>query len=173
MPYTDLRKGRGSEPGREYLVTTVIHRRLPVFRDFWVARACIRPLAATETDTDAHWLAWVLMPQHFHGLVSLGPHTGLSDLMRRLKGASALAVNRHLGRRGTLWQPGFYDHALRREESRIQAARYIVANPLRAGLVKDLRDSATLILRDMGLVKRQIGPVGAAFSRDRVARRSS
>jgi REP element-mobilizing transposase RayT len=140
MPYSDLRKGRYSEPGREYVVTTVVDGRTPVFLDCWTARACIRKLAVTELETDARWLACVLMPNHFHGLVSLGAHTGLSDLMQRFKGASALAVNRHLGRCGTLWQPSFYDHALRREESRVHAARYIVANPLRAGLVQRLGD---------------------------------
>lgn len=33
-----LRKGRYSETGRVYLITTLIERRLPVFADFWRAR---------------------------------------------------------------------------------------------------------------------------------------
>ena len=36
---------------------------------------------------------------------------------------------------GPLWQPGFYDRALRREDDRKAVARYILTNPLRAGLV--------------------------------------
>jgi REP element-mobilizing transposase RayT len=134
MPYSELRKGRYSEPGREYLVTAAIQGRLPVFRDFTLARVCVRELAKTEQQTDARWLAWVLMPDHFHGLLSLGDSTNLSEVMRRFKGASASAVNRARARSGPLWQPGFHDHALRREESRLAVARYIVANPLRAGL---------------------------------------
>ncbi|MFP3408382.1 transposase, partial [Pseudomonas sp. SIMBA_065] len=39
-----------------------------------------------------------------------------------------------------IWQPGYQDHALRREERLVHVARYIVANPLRAGLVKSVRD---------------------------------
>jgi REP element-mobilizing transposase RayT len=140
MPYQDLLKGRFSEPGREYTITTVIEDRWPVFRDFWAARTCMRHLAATERDTDARWLAWVLMPNHFHGLLSLGSVTDLSSLMQSFKGASAAAVNRQLGRPGTLWQSGFYDHALRRDEDRLGTARYIVTNPLRAGLVQRLGD---------------------------------
>ncbi|UHD15426.1 REP-associated tyrosine transposase [Thiocapsa bogorovii] len=136
MPYSDLRIGRYSEPGREYLVTTTVHRRIPVFETFSYARICIRELAGTERETDASWLAWVLMPDHFHGLVRLGSTSDLSDLMRRFKGASAYALNRVMGRTGTLWQPGYHDHALRREESRLAVARYIVANPLRAGLAE-------------------------------------
>jgi REP element-mobilizing transposase RayT len=136
MPYSDLRIGRYSEPGREYLVTTTVHHRIPVFETFSYARICIRELAGTERETDASWLAWVLMPDHFHGLVRLGSTSDLSDLMRRFKGASAYALNRVMGRTGTLWQPGYHDHALRREESRLAVARYIVANPLRAGLAE-------------------------------------
>lgn len=45
-----------------------------------------------------------------------------------------------LSRQGRLWQPGFHDHAVRREESLEAIARYIVANPLRAGLVKKVGD---------------------------------
>jgi len=140
MPYSDLRKGRYSEPGREYLVTTVVQGRVALFGDFSLARTCIRGLAGTERETDACWLAWVLMPDHFHGLVRLGDSADLSELMRLFKGSSALALNRALGRDGRLWQPGFHDHALRREESRIAVARYIVANPVRASLVTRLAD---------------------------------
>jgi len=134
MPYCDLRKGRYSEPGREYLITATVQGRLPLSRDFTLARLCVRELAKTEHETDVRWLAWVLMPDHFHGLVSLGDSTNLSEVMRRFKGASALAINRARARSGPLWQPGFHDHALRREVSRLAVARYIVANPLRAGL---------------------------------------
>jgi REP element-mobilizing transposase RayT len=80
------------------------------------------------------------MPDHFHGLVTLGEGADLATLMRLLKGASARAVNRVLARRGPLWQPAYHDRALRRDEDRLAAARYIVANPLRAGLVRRLGD---------------------------------
>jgi len=41
---------------------------------------------------------------------------------------------------GALWQRGFHDHALRRDEDIEDIARYIVANPLRAGLVRHIGD---------------------------------
>ena len=37
-----------------------------------------------------------------------------------------------------LWQKGFYDHQIRDEDDLLSNARYIIANPLRAGLVKDI-----------------------------------
>ncbi|MEJ1380959.1 MAG: transposase, partial [Candidatus Sedimenticola sp. (ex Thyasira tokunagai)] len=45
---------------------------------------------------------------------------------------------RHLG--GGVWQAGFHDHALRREEDIIGVARYVVANPMRAGLADRVGD---------------------------------
>jgi REP element-mobilizing transposase RayT len=58
--------------------------------------------------------------------------------MKRFKACPARRVNGHLSRRGALWQKAFYDHALRKDEDVQNIARYIVANPLRAGLVKNI-----------------------------------
>jgi len=84
-------------------------------------------------------MAWVLMPDHFHLLVELGAGTSLAGLMRRLKSVTSLAVGRSTGIRG-VWQAGYHDHALRSCESVRAAARYLVANPVRAGLVRSVND---------------------------------
>jgi REP element-mobilizing transposase RayT len=60
--------------------------------------------------------------------------------MQGIKGRSAISINRALGSHGQLWQKSFHDHALRKEEDLLAIARYIVANPLRAGLVKKIGD---------------------------------
>jgi REP element-mobilizing transposase RayT len=86
----------------------------------------------------AETLCFVVMPDHVHWLMQLRPHGELSRTIHGVKSVSARQVNRHLGRRGPVWQPGFHDYALRREENLRETARYIVANPLRAGLVKSL-----------------------------------
>ncbi len=58
--------------------------------------------------------------------------------MQRAKSRSARLVNGYTGRDQSVWQKGYYDHAVRRDEDIELVARYIVANPLRAGLVKDI-----------------------------------
>ena len=60
--------------------------------------------------------------------------------MRETKSLSTREVNRSTGRTGPLWQYGFHDRALRREENLEKMARYVVANPLRAGLVDTIAD---------------------------------
>jgi REP element-mobilizing transposase RayT len=88
---------------------------------------------------DATLLAWVLMPDHAHLLVVLGHGGRLPTLMKRIKNVTALEIGRVTGR-STAWQHGYHDHALREDESLRAAARYVVANPVRAGLVASVAD---------------------------------
>ena len=136
----DLRRGRFSEPGRIYLVTTVVRERAPVFADFELARLAIGALREGEMRGQCRTLAFVLMPDHLHWLLQLA-HSPLARVVGAAKAGAALRVNRARGTPGVrLWQPGFHDHALRRDEDLATAARYIVANPLRAGLVTRVGD---------------------------------
>jgi REP element-mobilizing transposase RayT len=78
------------------------------------------------------------MPDHWHGLLALGERGDLSSAMRLAKGRSARQFTLTTGIHGGLWAPGFHDRALRGDEDVQTVARYIVANPLRAGLVSDI-----------------------------------
>lgn len=130
-----LRKGRFSEPGRAYLITTVTHGRERLFTDWRLRRVVVRELVAAPVET----LAWVLMPEHLHWLLVLG-EADLGTVVGAMKSRSALAVNRALERKGPLWQKGYHDHLVRREEDLRALARYLVANPIRAGLVEQVGD---------------------------------
>jgi len=130
-----LRKGRFSEPGRAYLVSTVTQGRNRLFADWRVGRDVVYALVDSPVDT----LAWVLMPDHLHWLLQLHDAT-LGDVVGSMKSRSARAVNARLVRTGSVWQKGFHDHAVRAEEDLRALARYVVANPLRAGLVRQIGD---------------------------------
>jgi len=71
MSYNDLRKGRHAETGHEYLITAVIHQRTAIFNDFNCSRLLIITLRDSEQRYDCQWLCWVIMPDHFHGLLRL------------------------------------------------------------------------------------------------------
>ncbi len=135
----NLRLGRFSESGRVYLLTTNVQYRQPLFQNFALARLLVSELRAAHEQSWASSLAWVVMPDHMHWLVQLQGRS-LDELMRRVKCNSARRVNQQLGRQGALWQEGYHDRALRKEEDMRTVARYVVANPLRAGLVKHLGD---------------------------------
>jgi putative transposase len=135
-----LRWGRHSEPGTVYLITTVTQGRSAVFANFELARLVIAELRACDERSTCRTLAFVLMPDHLHWLVQLQGGE-LSALVGYFKAHAAKAVNRRRGVTGVpLWQHGFHDQALRREEDLAAMARYVVRNPVRAGLVKKTGD---------------------------------
>lgn len=133
-----LRKGRYSEPGRPYLVTTTVHSRRPVFAHFHLGRLLVRTIRR-ET-VRAETLCYVVMPDHLHWLLVLREGVTLPNVVRNVKSASSNAVLRAGRLEGPLWQKGFHDRALRRDEDVQAVARYVVANPLRAGLVRRVGD---------------------------------
>jgi putative transposase len=87
----------------------------------------------------ANSIAWVVMPDHFHWLVELRSGD-LGTLMRKVKTKSSLTISNAEGRPFKLWQNGYHDHAIRNESELIHIARYIIANPIRAELVKRCGD---------------------------------
>jgi REP element-mobilizing transposase RayT len=60
--------------------------------------------------------------------------------MKSLKGRTAKNVNQAIGRSGPLWQKAFHDHGVRDGGDLRPVARYLVANPLRAGLADRIED---------------------------------
>lgn len=130
-----LRRGRYSESGGIYLLTVCTLRREPLFRDWRVGRLVVAEMRRLQELGWVDSLAWVVMPDHWHWLLQLGETIDLARVMNAAKGRSALEVNRRLGRVGPVWQRGYHDHALRRDEGIREAARYVIANPLRAKLV--------------------------------------
>ena len=135
-----LRRGRVSTPGQIYLVSWTTRSRNPIFLDPILASAAARILSAPVSLGDAMLLAWVLMPDHAHALLQLGERESLSTVVGRMKARSSFAAKRISHRQIHVWHPGFQDRAIRREEDLIAAARYLVANPVRAGLVARCRD---------------------------------
>ncbi len=135
-----LRRGRYSEANRIYLVTAVVNERKDVFSDFFAGRIVVSAMRHEDASGHLQSLAYVIMPDHFHWLVQLGETANLSTSVGRVKSMSARIINKRLKRGGRLWQDGFHDHAVRKDEDLVHLARYVVANPLRAGLVATIRD---------------------------------
>ncbi|MFJ2684677.1 REP-associated tyrosine transposase [Pseudomonas sp. NPDC087342] len=134
-----LRRGRYSEAGRAYLITAVIHNRQPIFSDWRLGRLLVQELSRAHESGQVDSIAWVVMPDHFHWLMQLHDNN-LANVIGATKSRCTPAVNNSTGRRGPLWQSGFHDRAIRDGEELLPFARYIVANPLRAGLVDKYGD---------------------------------
>jgi REP element-mobilizing transposase RayT len=88
---------------------------------------------------------FTVMSNHAHVVftpleVADGRYVALPRIMHGLKGFTATKANQVLGRLGQFWQEESYDHIVRDEAELNRIRRYILYNPVKAGLVADPED---------------------------------
>ena len=120
-------------------ITTRGVRRAPIFVDDADRHMFMAFLA--QSVHRHHWtcLAYCLMTNHFHLLVSLST-ANLSKGMHRLNGLYARRFNERHGHVGHVFEARFASSAIQTEEHLLDALRYVVLNPIRAGLCRDPAD---------------------------------
>jgi REP element-mobilizing transposase RayT len=141
--YTSFRKRRSlrlpcydySEP-RPYHITWGAHARKTLLCREDLARGVIECIEAEAARVRVDLCAYCVMPDHVHILLTPRDGTNVIRFIQAVKSRTARAYCM-LGGEGKLWQRGFYDHIVRREESVSRIAEYILANPVRAGLVEN------------------------------------
>ena len=93
------------------------------------------------------------MPDHLHALLEgLSDSANLPEFVRIFKQRTSFEWKRTSG--VGLWQRSYFDRVLRPEEDTMLVAQYILANPVRAGLVKEPMEypflgSGTMDVRDL------------------------
>lgn len=103
------------------------------FRNQLALPSMAHALFETVRHRQENFLWWphlfLLMPDHLHALLSFPPSgKPIRTIVSKWKEWTAKQFAVH-------WQEDFFEHRLRREESRRQKADYILANPVRARLV--------------------------------------
>jgi len=134
----ELRKGRTSIANQIYLITTVTNKRIPAFFNLYAARLLVQAMHDNALDVDT--LCYVIMPDHLHWLVQLEEGQSLSQLMQQVKTRSGFYIEQYFNLSEELWQAGYHEHALGKDEDIKAVARHVIANPLRAGLVDRIED---------------------------------
>lgn len=76
---------------------------------------------------------YVIMPDHIHLFIRGGDDFKLAQRVNGLKRSISVALGG--SKKRPLWQPGFFDHVLRNDESYGQKWEYVWEIPVRAGLV--------------------------------------
>ncbi len=79
------------------------------------------------------------MNNHVHLLVETGERMPLSKTMQGINLAYTIWFNRKNNKVGHLWQDRFRSFIIEKETYLLECGRYIERNPLRAGLVKEVR----------------------------------
>ena len=83
--------------------------------------------------------AYCLMDNHYHLLIET-PEANLSKGMRQLNGPYTQRFNRRQGRVGHVFQGRFKSILVERDAHLLEVARYVVLNPVRAGMVRSVKD---------------------------------
>ncbi len=124
---------------RTFFVTLCVKDRKEVFRDPRLAELA-KAEVIDRRDAGWYWLlCYCVMPDHVHLLLRLrGPGTSLSRIMTAPKNS----IYYRARRAGAVinWQLGYHDRVLRHYESVRLYARYVLANPVRAGIVRQHTD---------------------------------
>ena len=120
-----------------YFTTICTALRRPVFRERWIATDVTAQLRRTTSECGFALPAYCLMPDHAHVLLHANSEAAdLPAFMKRFK--QATAFNYRQQTRQVLWQTGYHERILRDDESSEWIARYILENPIRAGLATHL-----------------------------------
>jgi REP element-mobilizing transposase RayT len=120
-------------------VTTCTRDRQKAFRDQDFCSAAREELSARAAEYDFSITTYCLMPDHTHLLLrARGERASLVLFVPEWKQNTGFAWRQRRGR--PLWQKGYWDRVLRADDDVLPIARYVVENPVRAGLVADPRD---------------------------------
>ena len=118
---------------RAYFLTICCQDRRPLLRDAGMVACLVAILAQLANQLALAIHAYCFMPDHLHLLCEgLTPASRMLDFAHQFKQRSEFE---HRQRTGVpLWQFKYYDHILRRAESKDAVARYIWMNPVRKSL---------------------------------------
>lgn len=94
-----------------------------------------RIIAERRTKHRFFLTAWVFLPDHWHAIICPMYPLTIATVMESIKVGATRRINRMRGESGLLFQPRFFDRALRTVREYHEKVEYIHLNPVKAGLV--------------------------------------
>jgi putative transposase len=127
------RELRIEEPGGIYNVGSRGNNKETIFHDDIDRLEFLRLLAKVAIRYDWRGWAYCLMGNHFHLVLQI-PQSGLSSGMQELNTGYAIRTNKRYRRTGHLVRNRFYSKLVKEDAHLLELCRYVVLNPVRAGL---------------------------------------
>lgn len=134
------RPNHRTKPAATYFVTTNTWQRREIFRK--VPAATLLEHKLFHYRDQAFYLvhSYVVMPNHFHVILTPGPTATLEKAMQLIKGGSSHEIAKMLEMKLPVWQTGFTEHQIRDQEDFSSHVRYIEMNPVQAKLAENPAD---------------------------------
>ena len=117
---------------RTYFVTAVTAQRRRLFQVTATAELLRQTIFDYRAQGRFLLHAFVIMPDHFHALITPAPDVPLEKAMQFIKGGFSFRLKSKLD----VWMRSFNESQIMSEEKFINCARYIEENPVRRGLVR-------------------------------------
>lgn len=133
------RQSRIDTPGAVHHVMIRGIERRAIFRNDKDRESFLDRMGRILLESSTPCYAWSLLGNHAHFLMKTGKMP-IARLMRRVLTGYAVTFNRRYGRTGHLFQNRYKSILCEEDVYLLELVRYIHLNPLRAGLVKDLRE---------------------------------
>ena len=119
--------------GEVYHAIAKGNRGCRLYADEYEFRVFLKLLGRVAARHSWACLSFCLMTNHYHLVLRL-LESGLSDGMRELNGGFSRFTNKRHGLDGHLFRNRFWSEPIEDEARMLQTARYVVLNPVRAGL---------------------------------------
>jgi putative transposase len=99
------------------------------------ARLLIEVLYSYRAEGKYRIHEFVIMPDHFHLLMTVGPEISIERAVQLIKGAFSYRRSRELGHTSPMWQKGFSEIRVLNSAAFARTSAYIRSNPVRQHLV--------------------------------------
>jgi putative transposase len=126
---------RGRTGNGTYFITASCYQKQSLFQSQRMAELFINVLFHYQTQHKYLIHEFVVMPNHFHLLITPQPSAALEKAMQFIKGGFSYRAKRELSFPGEIWQNSFYDRRVRDADEYTKIRHYIHMNPVRKGLV--------------------------------------
>ncbi len=133
------RKTPSSRPGttRTFFVTSNTWERRRLFRSERLARLLLDVFDSYRGEGYYLLHEFVVMPDHFHALISVAPRVMLEKAVQLIKGGFSYRARKELGFSGEIWQRGFSDEFVADAAGYEARRQYIRRNAVEAGLARE------------------------------------
>ena len=133
------RRPRLQLPDASYHVMSRGNRKLPIYEDEHDRQLFQNVVGEAVRRFRIRIFAGCQMGNHYHFVLD-APRNNLSDAMQYINGIYSQDANRRRGRTGHTFEARFHSLVVQRERYFRRSCRYVVRNPVQAGLVNDVAD---------------------------------